>query len=55
MAAANLYVADTNNHKIRVIDLKSGAVRTLKIEGLGPVQAEGKLSAANASQDRFAD
>jgi thiol-disulfide isomerase/thioredoxin len=28
------YVADTNNHLIRVIDLKTKSVRTLKLEGL---------------------
>ena len=30
--AISLYVADTNNHKIRVIDLKTGTVKTLDIE-----------------------
>ncbi len=34
VAGNSLYVADTNNHKIRMIDLKSGAVRTLEITGL---------------------
>jgi DNA-binding beta-propeller fold protein YncE len=32
-AAGKLYVADTNNHLIRVIDLASGKVSTLKIGG----------------------
>jgi hypothetical protein len=27
-----LFVADTNNHAVRVCDLKTGAVSTLKIE-----------------------
>jgi DNA-binding beta-propeller fold protein YncE len=31
-----LYVADTNNGKIRVVDLKTNAVRTLDLEGLAP-------------------
>ena len=31
-----IYVADTNNHAIRVIDPKSGATTTLEIEGLTP-------------------
>ena len=31
-----LYVADTNNHAIRTIDLGTGAVATLKIAGLQP-------------------
>ena len=27
-----LFIADTNNHAIRVVDLKSGAVTTLPVE-----------------------
>ena len=46
VAGTSLYVADTNNHKIRVIDLKTGTRRTLKIEGLDPVQTEPKVSSA---------
>jgi thiol-disulfide isomerase/thioredoxin len=36
LSGDRLYVADTNNHKIKVVDLKSEAVRTLTIEGLTP-------------------
>ena len=38
LAVANgkLYVADTNNHAVRVVDLKTKATTTLKIEGLAP-------------------
>ncbi|MFQ5825373.1 MAG: thioredoxin-like domain-containing protein [bacterium] len=32
--ANRLYIADTNNHKIRIVDLKSAAVLTLKIKGV---------------------
>jgi thiol-disulfide isomerase/thioredoxin len=36
-AAGKLYVADTNNHLVRVIDLRDGnRVSTLRIEGLAP-------------------
>jgi hypothetical protein len=35
-AAGKLYVADTNNHLIRVVDLENGAVSTLEIKGLEP-------------------
>ena len=35
-AAGKLYVADTNNHLIRTIDLKTGVVATLEIKGLTP-------------------
>ncbi len=35
-AAGRVFVADTNNHSIRVIDTKTGAVSTLKLRGLPP-------------------
>jgi len=38
VAAGNLYVADTNNHLVRVIDLASRQVSTLAIPGLRPPQ-----------------
>jgi thiol-disulfide isomerase/thioredoxin len=34
VAGSELYVADTNNHKIRVVDLKSHAVRTIELADL---------------------
>ncbi len=34
-----LYVADTNNHAIRVIDLKKKEVKTLKLDGVQPPKA----------------
>src|SRR6185369_17939765 len=38
-AAGKLYVADTNNHLIRVVDLAgTNGVTTLKIDGLAPPQ-----------------
>ena len=36
MANDKLYVADTNNHAIRVVDLKTNAVATLQIKNLEP-------------------
>jgi len=36
VAADKLYVADTNNHAIRVVDLKTSQVSTLAIAGLKP-------------------
>ena len=36
IAGNKLYVADTNNHLIRVVDLTTKKVTTLKIEGLDP-------------------
>jgi thiol-disulfide isomerase/thioredoxin len=38
IAGERLYVADTNNHKIRVVDLKTDAVKTLALDGLTPPQ-----------------
>src|SRR4029077_11676738 len=36
VAADTLYVADTNNHQIRKIDLRTGRVESLTITGLAP-------------------
>ena len=36
LANGNLYVADTNNHAIRVVDLKTKRASTLRINGLTP-------------------
>ena len=35
-AGTKLYVADTNNHKIKVVDLKTEAVKTLALADLTP-------------------
>ncbi|MCO6458274.1 MAG: redoxin domain-containing protein [Pirellulaceae bacterium] len=40
LARGTLFVADTNNHAIRTLDLASGKVGTLVIEGLEPPAAE---------------
>ncbi len=34
IAGGRMYIADTNNHAIRVVDMASGQVRTLEIRGL---------------------
>jgi thiol-disulfide isomerase/thioredoxin len=34
LAGTELYVADSNNHRIRVVDLKSHAVKTIELAGL---------------------
>lgn len=36
LANGNLYIADTNNHAIRVVDLKTKRVLTLRLNGLTP-------------------
>ena len=36
IADGKLFIADTNNHAVRVVDLKTKEVSTLKIEGLTP-------------------
>jgi DNA-binding beta-propeller fold protein YncE len=53
VANGKLYVADTNNHAIRVIDLKTKETKTLRINGLTPPQApevSGNRSAPNAEE-----
>jgi thiol-disulfide isomerase/thioredoxin len=36
LAGSTLYVADTNNHAIRAVDVKQKTVRTLELASLGP-------------------
>ena len=36
IANGKMYVADTNNHAIRTVELATGRVGTLRIQGLGP-------------------
>ena len=49
VAGSELYVADTNNHKIRVVDLQSRAARTITLAGLtAPRQAPRPPSFARA-------
>jgi DNA-binding beta-propeller fold protein YncE len=51
IADGKLFVADTNNHAIRVVDLKTKSVSTLKIEGLTPpVQSETETPMPNANE-----
>jgi thiol-disulfide isomerase/thioredoxin len=38
-AHGKLYIADTNNHAVRTVDLKTGRAATLKIRGLEPPAA----------------
>jgi DNA-binding beta-propeller fold protein YncE len=48
-AAGKLYVADTNNHLIRTVDLKSREVQTLTIAGLTPPALAAAASPAPAT------
>ena len=47
VAGDRLYIADTNNHAIRVVDLKTKETKTLQIKGLQP-PASNQATAANA-------
>lgn len=52
-AAGKLYIADTNNHLIRTLDLETGKLSTLEIQGLtppNPPQVKKKPSFADATQ-----
>jgi DNA-binding beta-propeller fold protein YncE len=47
-AGEKLYIADTNNHAIRVIDLKTKAITTLSIKGLEPPASNASANADGA-------
>jgi thiol-disulfide isomerase/thioredoxin/sugar lactone lactonase YvrE len=46
VAGDKLFVADTNNHRIRVVELKTGKVSTLEIQGLTPPERKTPMVAA---------
>jgi thiol-disulfide isomerase/thioredoxin len=60
VTSGRLYVADTNNHAVRVVELKTGATATLKLKGLEPPaagagrEAEARAAAPNAEEARLA-
>src|SRR5215217_3804777 len=58
LANGNLYVADTNNHAIRVVDLKTKRTSTLRLNGLTPpmknVQALETAAGPNAEEIKVA-
>jgi hypothetical protein len=47
VANGKLYIADTNNHAVRVVDLKSKQTSTLNIKGLQPPAALTPAQSAN--------
>ena len=49
VAGDKLYVADTNNHAIRVVDLKTKETRTLAIKGLQPPAATEAAATGDAA------
>ena len=56
VADGKLFVADTNNHAIRVVDLKTKEVSTLKISGLTPPaksKTETEESSPNANETKL--
>ena len=58
IANGKLYVADTNNHAIRVVDLRTKAAGTLRINGLTPpaknMQALESVDGPNAEETKAA-
>ncbi len=54
VADGKLYIADTNNHAIRVVDLKSKETSTLKIEGLrSPIERDEVVSGTSPNTKRL--
>jgi thiol-disulfide isomerase/thioredoxin len=54
VAGDKLYVADTNNHAIRVVDLKTKQTKTLTMKGLQPPQsAETETAEAPPNQEEI--
>jgi hypothetical protein len=51
LAAGKLYIADTNNHAIRVADLATGEVSTLALRGLAAPMAVTGFSGTNFEAD----
>jgi thiol-disulfide isomerase/thioredoxin/DNA-binding beta-propeller fold protein YncE len=51
IAAGKLYIADTNNHAIRVADLSTGTVTTLALRGLAAPTAVAGFSATNVGPE----
>src|SRR5690349_3657200 len=49
MANGKLYIADTNNHAIRVVDLKTERTSTLRINGLTPPAATNSPTSETAA------
>ena len=49
VAGGELHIADTNNHKIRVVDLATKAVRTLATESIPAPKVKPSLTFANAT------
>ncbi|HEX8143922.1 MAG TPA: thioredoxin-like domain-containing protein [Pyrinomonadaceae bacterium] len=54
IAAGKLYVADTNNHAVRVVDLKTRQSATLVIKGLQPPATATAAALAESSTDASA-
>ncbi len=52
-ADGKLYVADTNNHLIRTVDLKTGQVATLAIAGLKPPAPPARVAKRSLSGEKL--
>ena len=44
IAGGNMYVADTNNHRIQIVDMKTKNVSTLNLQGVDPVRRASAVS-----------
>ncbi len=50
IAAGKLYIADTNNHVIRVADLQTGRVATLPLQGLERLRPRAEAAASSSAE-----
>ncbi len=55
IARGKLYVADTNNHAVRVVDLKTKRTTTLKLNGLRPPDNRESLASATDEDEAGPD
>jgi hypothetical protein len=43
-----MYVADTNNHRVRIVDMKTKEISTLQLQGVEPVVRGEAVSAGSS-------
>ena len=44
ISGGKMYIADTNNHRIQIVDMKTKQATTLRLEGVDPVRRDEVVS-----------